>query len=167
MKKNKTSIIIVALLMLGVMAIILITFLAKAKEDFPNDIFVDEGGQIEKIWEIKDLYLAPTQSKEYSVNLFCAASGVYNITLDYEEVKDGRMKAFVDVTVKSNGVTIYEGKLAELLKDDVQLQFEEKLRSKKEEPVVISISYAMSGNVGNEAQGVYSEFDIHFKIKKK
>ncbi len=142
----------------------LITFLGKAKEDFPENITVSEDGVTESILAVRDLKLCPTESKEYSVNLVCAASGSYHISLDYEEKKNGGMKPFVDVTVKFNGEVVYEGELAALLDSGELIQFEGELHA--EEPLVVSICYLMPYDVGNEAQGTYADFDIHLKIEK-
>ncbi len=165
MKNKSINILIVSLLLLGIIAVMLIVFLGKAKEDFPENITVSEDGVTESILAVRDLKLNPTESKEYSVNLVCAASGSYHIYLDYEEKEDGGMKSFVDVTVKFDGKVVYEGDLAALLGDEGELiQFEGELHA--EEPLVVSICYLMPYDVGNEAQGTYADFDIHLKIEK-
>lgn len=165
MKNKSVNILIVSFLLIGIMAVMLITFLGKAKEDFPENITVSSDGVTESILAVRDLKLSPTESKEYSVNLVCAASGSYHIYLDYEEKEDGGMKPFVDVTVKFDGEVVYEGELAALLRDDGELiQFEGELHA--EEPLVVSICYLMPYDVGNEAQGTYADFDIHLKIEK-
>ena len=78
------------------------------------EITVKENGVTESILEVRDLKLNPTESMEYDVNLLCDASGMYHISLDYNETEDGGMKPFVDVTVKVGGEQVYEGKLEEL-----------------------------------------------------
>lgn len=165
MKNKSINILIVSFLLTGIMAVMLITFLGKAKEDFPENITVSADGVTESILAVRDLKLSPTESKEYSVNLVCAASGSYHIYLDYEEKEDGGMKPFVDVTVKFGDEVIYEGELAALLADDGDLiKFEGELHA--EEPLVVSICYLMPYDVGNEAQGTYADFDIHLRIEK-
>ena len=164
MKNRSINMLIVAFLLLGVMAIMLITFLGKAKEDFAENITVTENGTTESTLSVRELKLTPTESKEYSVNLLCAASGSYSITLDYIEKEDGGMKSFVDVVVKADDVVVYEGKLDSLLDDDVIVGFDGNLEAKV--PFVVSISYSMSRDVGNEAQRTYSDFDIQLCIEK-
>ena len=159
--------LIVALLLLALMAVAIIVFLEKAHDDYPNDITVVEDGVTESILPVRDLMLNPTESKEYSVNLYCAASGSYNVYLDYEETEDGGMKHFVDVTIRANDTVVYEGKLDKLIDDpDEIVQFAAQLKAKDKDPFVISITYLMPREIGNEAQGTYSDFDIHITIKK-
>lgn len=164
MKNKNINMLIVGLLLLGLMAVMLIVFLGKAKEDFPKNITANENGVTESILAVRDLKLNPTESKEYSVNLVCAASGSYHIYLDYEEKEDGGMKPFIDVTVKFDDEVIYEGELAALLDGDEVIQFEGELH--ETEPLVVSICYLMPYDIGNEAQGTYADFDIHLKIEK-
>lgn len=164
MKNKSINILIVSLLLLGIMAVSLIVFLGKAKEDFPKNITVSENGITESVLTVRDLKLNPTESKEYNVNLVCAASGSYHIYLDYEEKEDGGMKPFIDVIVKFDNAVVYEGELAALLNTGEVIQFEGELH--KAEPLVVSICYVMPYDVGNEAQGTYADFDIHLKIEK-
>ena len=155
---------IVSFLLLGIMAVILIAFLGEAKEDFPKNITVSEDGATESVLAVRELKLNPTESKEYSVNLVCAATGSYHIYLDYEEKVDGGMKPFVDVSVKFDSEVVYEGELAALLDGDEVIHFEDELH--ETESLVVSICYLMPYDVGNEAQGTYADFDIHLKIEK-
>ena len=164
MKNRSINMLIVGLLLLGIMAVILSVFLWKAKEEFPEKITVDESGITETIWKVRDLKLNPSESKEYSVNLVCEASGSYYITLDYEETRDGGMKGFVNVTVNVDSEAVYKGSLSELLDNEITIDFEEELYAT--DPVVITIRYSMPYEIGNEAQGTYSDFDINLKIKK-
>ena len=53
MKNRSINILIVALLLLAIMSVILITFLIKAKEDFPKDIRVKQDGVTETILPIR------------------------------------------------------------------------------------------------------------------
>ena len=164
MKNKSVNILIVSFLLIGVMSVMLIVFLGQAKEDFPKDITVSADGTTETVMSVRELKLSPTESKEYSVNLVCAASGSYLVSLDFEQENDGGMKAFVDVTVKHDDEVVYEGGLLELLDSDVIIDFESELHAK--EPVVITVCYEMPYDVGNEAQGTYASFDIHLKIEK-
>ena len=166
MKNRSANILIVALLLLVMMSVILIVFLEKAHEEFPENITVEANGVTESILPIRDLRLTPTEAQEYSVNLVCEASGSYYIFLDYEETVDGGMKPFVDVTITCGDLVVYTGSLEDLFKEDNILQFEGNLESKEKPPLVLTFRYEMPHHVGNEAQGTYSDFDVHIKIKK-
>lgn len=165
MKNRSINILITALILVGLLAATLTMFLLKAKDNFPKNIKVKGDGITESILPIRDLRLNPTESKEYSVELVCDASGAYDISLDFEELANGGMKPFVNVTVKAGGEVVYEGGLEALLDGDRVLQFEGTLYAT--DPLVISICYLMPHDIGNEAQGTYSDFDIHLKIKKR
>ncbi len=95
--------LIVGIILLSLMAVMLVVFLWDAEEKFPKEITVSADGVTESILPIRDLHLNPTETKEYNVNLFCRASGGYNVYLDFEETEDGGMKPFVDVAVKVDG----------------------------------------------------------------
>ena len=102
MKDNKqirVNVLIFGLLIIGAMAVVLLVLLHQAKEEFPERITVTEDGVTDSILPIRDLKLHPSESKEYSVNLVCLASGFYHIYLNFEETQDGGMKQFVNVSV--------------------------------------------------------------------
>lgn len=156
--------LIVGLLLLAAMSVALIVFLGDAYSDFPDRITVEADGVTEKIVNIRDLKLTPTEKKEYSVNFYCAASGLYSFTVDYMEKKDGGMKNYVNVDIIFGDEVIYEGSLSELLDGDVSVEFEGQLCDS--EPLTVSFAYEMPKDVGNEAQGTWSDFDIKFTVDK-
>ena len=164
MKNKYANILIVALLLLAIVSVMLVVFLTDAKEKFPEKITVDADGVTESILPVRDLRLNPTESKEYSVNLVCIASGSYHIYVDYEESDDGGMKHFVEVTLKFDGETVYEGSLAELIDSDKTVQFDGELE--EDEAVAVSFCYRMPDEVGNEAQGTYADFEVVLRIEK-
>ena len=166
MKNRSINMLIVGFVLLSLMATALIFFLEDAKQRFPEDIEVKENGVTEGIMEVRDLKLHPSESREYSVNLYCEASGSYYIDLDFEETADGGLKPFIRVLVSADGMPVYSGELTELLDGEGKISFEGELLSKDDEPYVISVQYLMPYDVGNEAQGTYADFDVHITIKK-
>ena len=166
MKKQNIYMLIVGFVLLSLMAVMLIFFLEKAKQDFPENITVKENGVTEGIMEVRDLVLSPTESREYSVNLFCDASGSYYIDLDFEETADGGLKQFIKVIISADGHPVYNGPLTDLLDGDEVISFEGELLSSDKEPFVVTVRYFMPYDVGNEAMGTYADFDVHIKIKK-
>ena len=164
MKNKNINMLIVALLLAGLMAVMLIFFLEDAHDSFEEDIKIDQDGVLESTLAVRNLHLIPAQSREYKVNLVCKASGGYFVSLDYVEDKDGGMKEFVVVTVSCNGKLIYNGSLKTLLDTDLVLEFEEELYS--DTPAVIVFNYSMPYEIGNEAQGTYADFDIKLNINK-
>lgn len=164
MKNRSVNILLVALCLFSVVSIMLIVFLGKAHDDFKENVRINADGVTEKTLTVKNLKLTPTEKKEYEILLTCAASGGYDIVLDYEETNDGGMKSYVDVTVKCNNQNVYEGSLTALLDEDKLVEFNGTLES--DEPLVITICYEMPKDVGNEAQGTSSDFKVHLKVEK-
>ena len=164
MKNRSINILITAFVLLGILAFSLAIFIQWAHEVFRDGITVSENGVTESVIKVRDLKLNPTESKEYSVNLVCEATGSYFITIDYTETEDGGMKDFVNVKVRCNDEVVYEGSLAALINTDEVIEFEGELDA--EDPLPVYITYEMPKDVGNEAQGTFSDFDITFKIKK-
>ena len=165
MKNRSVNILIVALLLLAALSVTIIVFLTDAHEEFPESITVSEDGVTEKIGKVRDLKLIPTASKEYSVDFFCAASGVYEFDVEYREIEDGGMKDFVLVTISFDDEVIYEGTLAALLDTDTVVEFDGDLH--ETEPTTVNFSYEMPYETGNEAQGTWSDFNIAFNVQKK
>ena len=163
MKNRSINMLIVALLLLGAFAVAINVFLGIAKRDFPKYITVSANGVTESILPIRDLQLNPAESKEYTVNLVCAASGSYYIYLAFEEEEDGGMKNFVDVTVFAGETQVYSGALAELIEGKL-IEFEGVLQEK--DPLPVTLRYEMPYETGNEAQGTYADFNVRLKIKK-
>ena len=164
MKTKSLNMLIVAFVLLGLMAVMIITFIEDTHDNFEKNITVDADGVTEEVLAVRELMLNPTESKEYSVNLVCAASGAYRIFLDYEEKSDGGMKPFVDVIVKSNDKVVYSGNLVELIDGKKTVEFDGELFA--EDPLVVTVCYTMPGSVGNEAQGTFTDFDVRLKIEK-
>ena len=164
MKNRSVNIMIVAFLLFGIMATIMIAFIINVHENFADRIKVNADGVTESVMKVRDLSLVPTESREYSVDMVCEASGSYHIYLDYQESEDGGMKHFVDVTVIVSDKVVYEGSLANLLDTDEVVYFEEILEA--DVPVPITVRYNMPREVGNEAQKTHAGFDVRIKIVK-
>lgn len=164
MKDRSFYILVTAILILCVMALMLIVFLNWADEEFEDSIMVEEKGVTETLIPVRDLTLTPGAKKEYHVNLICEATGVYFIHLDYQETHDGGLKEFVKVEIELGGELIYEGGLSELL-DGLVIETEGELVA--DDPIVATFRYEMPLEIGNEAQGTSSDFDIHIIINKK
>ena len=164
MKNRSVNILIASFVLIGLFAVMLIVFLDYAKDGFADSITVSSEGRTESTLPVRNLRLNPSESKEYSINLVCAASGGFDVTIDFVEKADGGMKPFVNVTVKCDGELLYEGSLTALLDGDEVIVFEAELHAT--EPRVISVCYSMPYNIGNEAQGTYSDFDLYVMVEK-
>ena len=165
MKNRSINMLIVGLLLIAALSVTLMVFIEDTHDKFEERITVNANGKTEAVLEVKDLKLTPSATSEYSINLVCAASGMFDVYLDYEEEKDGGMKNFVNVLIKFDDEIAYSGTLTELLDGNKIVEFVSELKEK--EPVIVNIKYEMPYTVGNEAQGTYADFKINLKIVKK
>ena len=165
MKNRSLNMLIVAMVILAAFSVAIAMFLYDAHEEFDDRIEVSENGVTQQTMKMRNLKLVPTESKEYFVDFYCAASGTYEFDVQYEETADGGMKNFVNVAVTFDDEVIYRGTLAELLDADTVIEFDGYLND--DEPVRVLFSYEMPYETGNEAQGTWSDFNINFEIKKK
>lgn len=163
MKKKSLSILIVALAVIAALGGMMAIYLNDSKESFADSITVDRDGVTETVVSVQDLSLIPTEKKDYSVNLQSEIEGTFDVVLDYEETRDGGMKEFVVVTIKSGGSVVYEGALVDLF-GDLDVVFQVEIRNG--ETVDLNFCYEMPYSVGNEAQGTSADFDIHIRIQK-
>lgn len=164
MKNKNINMLIISFLVIAAFSIMLIIYVGTAKSDFSENIKVSQDGVTEDILAVRDLRLAPTESKEYSVNLVCAASGTFAFDLKYVEKTDGGLKPFVNVTITVNSEIVYQGTLENLINNGLTVSFKGELHAK--EPLVLTFHYEMPREIGNEAQGTFSDFDIHVKVEK-
>ena len=164
MKIKSISMFAFSLVLLLLMSTMLTFYMIYAHETFEEGITVSENGVTEAVVEVRDLNLAPSESREYVINLVCKASGGYHITLEYEEQLDGGLKQFVNVAVRLGEETVYEGRLSKLLSGEEKIQFDGVLEEKT--PLPITVIYEMPVSIGNEAQGTYADFDVRLKILK-
>lgn len=164
MKNRSYNILIVAMVVITAMSIMLILYLDNAHRVFEGDIEVNEFGVTETVIPIRDLTLTPGDTKDYEVNLFCRATGSYHVTIDFLEDRDGNMKHFVNVRILAADEQIYDGTLAELIDEKPTIIFDAVLD--ESEPTVLTFIYEMPVEIGNEAQGTFSDFDIQVNIKK-
>lgn len=162
MRNISRNLLIICSCLLTLVAIAVLVFIVVIQSTFTDKIVIRSNKEIHKIVEVADLKLIPTESKEYEIELNSYTSGDFKITLDYNELKDGGMKDFVDVKIIIEEKTIYEGKLTELFENNVSynLRVESGYSSK------ILIIYSMAESVGSEAENTYADFEIDFGIKR-
>ena len=164
MKNKSINMLIISFLVITAFAVMLIIFVGTAKRDFSENIKVRQDGLTEGVIPVRDLRLNPSESKEYSVDMVCAASGTFAFELSYEEKTDGGLKQFINVTITADGAVVYQGSLQDLINNGLKVNFKGELQAK--EPLVLTFHYEMPREIGNEAQGTYSDFDVHIKVEK-
>ena len=164
MKNKSINMLIISFLVISAFAVMLIIFVGTAKRDFSENIKVRQDGLTEGVIPVRDLRLNPSESKEYSVDMVCAASGTFAFELSYVEKTDGGLKQFVNVTITVGDEVVYQGSLKDLIDNGLKVSFKGVLEAK--EPLVLTFRYEMPREIGNEAQGTYSDFDVHVKVEK-
>lgn len=164
MKNKNINMLIISFLVIAAFAVMLIIYVGNAKTTFSENIKVSQDGLTEDVIAVRDLRLNPTESKEYSVNLVCAASGTFAFDLNFIEKIDGGLKPFINVTITADGNVVYQGTLEDLINNGLTVSFKGELHAK--EPLVLTFHYEMPREIGNEAQGTYSDFDINIKVEK-
>lgn len=168
MTKRNIAILSVAMLLLTLIAIMLLFLINEAHEKFDDEVTVTVNNVTTSVVPVRNLQLYPGNSKEYKIDVLCRATGHYYLYLDYEEVFNGGMKHFVNVTVMREGMegVIYKGPLTELLdeEENVIISLDGNLDAK--DPLEITIIYEMPVSIGNEAKGTSADFNINLSIKK-
>ncbi|MGN1078138.1 MAG: hypothetical protein ACI4ST_06440 [Candidatus Gallimonas sp.] len=165
MKKTTFAVLCIVLGILAVAAAGLAVLVFHSHETFKSKIEVKIDGVTEETLSVKELELNPSGTKEYEIELFCAAEGEFGVELIYTEKRDGGMKNFVRVTVLSGGDVAYEGGLSALLDEGERVSFDCTLAADKAVKVVIR--YSMPAETGNEAQNTSAAFDVTVRIRKK
>ena len=141
----------------------LLYYIIDTSDDFSKKVVIRNEGEIVKTFEVSDLSLLPSESKEYEIELVSIHEGKFFVTLDYEELEDGGLSEFVYVIIKlDDGNEYYRGYLKDLFDEELLLNmcFEANVSQK------FTITYSMPIEVGNEAKYTYSDFNINITIKR-
>lgn len=156
-KRNFILIAVVAVILAGV---VLLAVVMLNNNDFVKNVTLSENGITHETLEFSANGLHPGDTREYTLNLTSPISDRYIIEFAFEETYDGKLKEYIDVTVKCSGSEgWYEYKLVDLL-DGQTLTFNNVVFEADEE-VVFTITYTMPLDVGNEAQRATADFYIH------
>lgn len=153
-KRNIILIAIVAVILAGVVLLAVVMF---NNNEFIKNITLSEDGVTHETLEFSANGLHPGETRAYTLNLKSVITDRYIISFAFEETKDGELKNYIDV-ILTYGDEKYECKLADLL-DGQTLSFEN-VAIEADETAVITITYYMPEDVGNEAQKTTADFDI-------
>lgn len=119
-------------------------------------------GVTHEVFEVKTLSLFPSDEKTFSISVKSDIAGKFSVSLSFEEIYDGGMKNFVLVEISSDGKSVYDGTLSELLNGKT-VNFDENLSKTQK---TIEIKYNMPLDVGDEAQNTSTKFNVHFEAVK-
>lgn len=119
---------------------------------------------VNNVISINDLNLQPGSSKSSIIELECINTNSYKITLIFQETEAGSLKNYLDVEIFYNNKLIYKDKLSKLLScDDVFINDE----FSKNDVDEVTIIYMLPQEIGNEAQGTITKFDIKILIEQE
>ena len=129
-----------------------------SESNYGNIINLDiEDGECEKV-EFKEFYILPGESCSYVLRLNMKTYGNYSLNLDFERVSSQNLEKYVNVKILVGGRTLCDTPLSELLSDENQgINY---LMSSWL-PENVEIIYYIPEEVGNEAQGAYTTFDLN------
>jgi hypothetical protein len=162
-RKTLINLLIILSVLFAVTLTGILLYIADANNDFSDKMVIRSNGITEKVFEVTDLSLIPTESKDYEIELVSVLECEFIITLDYIQTTDGGLGEFVDVIIKVSDEVYYEGKLDDLFNTDSVLL---KLYFESSETKTILITYKMDESVGNEAKGTFSDFEIKLIAKR-
>lgn len=157
-RKHIVLLSVVAVIILGLALLALVLML---NNDFTNNITIklkEDGDTYKTIENFSANGLHPGGApKEYTINLTSSVRDSYIINLSFVETEEGELKNFVEVTI-TYGEDTQTYLLAELL-DGETVTFEN-VEVANGEDAVITVSYSMPSEIGNEAKGATADFDI-------
>lgn len=152
--KNKFVILLICstLLLAGVGGTIAYEVSKNSSDEIQVEVESDR--VTERVVSVTDLSLYPGKEKTYTLKFNAKSVDEIDVSLGFEETETGELKNYVIVTVSSGDKTETIG-LNELLGGKM-LTFSGKIEK-------ITIKYRMDENVGNEAHGAATKFDIRIK----
>ena len=127
------------------------------------EVHIGESGS--EAVEFSSINIKPGDSDECVMAVSSDLSGNCNLTLDFEETKEGNLKHCLNVSVEVDGDVIYEGTLEELLKKDTKLT--RQCEVKKRDSLGIKVKYNMPIEVGNEAKTTTADFLLRITLSNE
>lgn len=166
MIKNKSIwVLIISFIVVAFISIAIIFNNLDARSEFTNSVKIDGSGYAEKEIEVRNLQLHPNESKSYTIEVAPEFGGDYEISINYQEIKDGGLKEFVTVSFSVDGKQVQSSSLKSLLDSKSSIVILQNFSEDK--PLKLTVTYIMSYEVGNEAQGTYADFDVTLIFDKK
>ena len=128
------------------------------ESNYGNIIDIDiEDGECEKI-EFNRFHILPGESCSYVLRLNMKAAGDYALNLDFERVSSHNLEKYLNVKILVGGRTLCDIPLFELFSEESRGI---KYLMSSGLPESIKIIYYIPEEVGNEAQGAYTTFNLN------
>lgn len=154
------ALVLVAAIIFG---IVLVIVQCSADDEFVKNVKLEENGIVREELNFSASGLKPGDTRDYTIIVSPSADGTYVLEFDFEEENNGGLRDYVDVTL-SYGETVINTTLSELF-DGKDVNFECKIGKKT--PAEFHVIFSMSLEVGNEAQGVTSDFGAYLTATRK
>lgn len=128
-----------------------------------NLITLSIDGEETKTLSFESLSLLPGESKDFFIDFKSSLSNKYVVNLDFQKLEDNGLDEYVTVEVNTGN---YECKstltnlFSKTEKISFNLDYSDSLNKQ------IQIKYLLPSNIGNEAQGKISNFNIVVGINK-
>ena len=164
-KSKSIWILIISFIVVAFISIAIIFNNLDARSEFTNSVKIDGSGYAEKEIEVRNLQLHPNESKSYSIEVAPEFGGDYEISINYQEIKDGGLKEFETVSFSVDGKQVQSSSLKSLLDGKSSIVILQNFSEDK--PLKLTVTYIMPYEVGNEAQGAYADFDVTLIFDKK
>ncbi|MBR3804174.1 MAG: hypothetical protein IKJ14_02350 [Clostridia bacterium] len=164
-KSKSIWVLIISFIVVAFISIAIIFNNLDARSEFTNSVKIDGSGYAEKEIEVRNLQLHPNESKSYTIEVAPEFGGDYEISINYQEIKDGGLKEFVTVSFSVDGKQVQSSSLKNLLDGKSSIVILQNFSEDK--PLKLTVTYIMPYEVGNEAQGAYADFDVTLIFDKK
>lgn len=167
---KKVAVVLIGVLLATIVAGLgILLYINQAHDSFEADatIKVSADGAPQKIKAVSLGDIKPGDTIENTIELYCLASGTYLVTISFDytgeqEISDS-IANLISVSSEVNNIR-QEDSLYNLLSGNDTLSVNCTLESDVSTPIYIN--YHMSEEVGNEAQGVFADFNIVIDISK-
>ena len=164
--KKSMLILLVSVVLLSISGLLLNAYLKLASKTFQDEIKIELGGdstQSEQVTElaVEGLNLYPGGYKECKLVFDATVDGEFAVDLAFKETEVGMLRQFIDVEIVCQNKTIVKG-LSELFEEYEKSGKTQQITIalKKGESASLVIRYCMPEEVGDEAQGATSKFNL-------
>ena len=160
-KKEKILFIIISIAVTFSLLIIFIPFINNNTKKSSFSIESNEPIKNNTI-SISNLNLKPGLSKSSNIKFICKKSGNYYIDFDFSEKGIGDINQYVLLTIIKDDEILFNDYLNVLFdNNDFYIQDD----FKKDDSMNLEFKFEMPEDVGNEAEGKMTNFDIKITIK--
>lgn len=162
-KKNKILFVVISIF---VVCLILAIFIPFMFGKYYNNIFTITSNYTlhNNVINVDELDIKPGNEEVINIDLSCNIRGTYKVLLNFIETSDGTLKDYLVVTIKEGSNTILKEPLKDVLgRSDIYI----KDNFCKGESINFVIIYTLPEDIGNEAQGISTTFDIEIIIKQE